>query len=811
MEVRGAGPATRQVTSFGVPGAFDHAEKLMACELLTPPGNWSSYPPHKHDATDPCEVVNEEIYYYRIAGPDQVTPSEQGFGLHRTYTGAEHDKAGLAPIDLDVEVRDGDVVLVPHGYHGPCVAAPGYPMYYLNVLAGPAAALDGLLRRPGARLAAVHLGRGRTRPAGADDLRRRTREELPMTVRLTTAQALVRWLLAQRSELLDGTEVPLFPGVFGIFGHGNVLGLGTALYEVRDQLPTWRGQTEQGMALAATAFARATDRRQVMVATSSIGPGALNMVTAAGLAHANRLPLLLLPGDTFTGRGPDPVLQQVEHFDDPTASVNDAFRAVARYFDRITTPEQLLATLPQVARVLTDPADAGPVVLALPQDVQVQEFDFPEAMFGPRVHRVPRPRPDARALAEAVQVLRSARRPLLVVGGGVRYSGAGHALVGLAEAHGVPVVETPAGRTAIAHDHPLHGGPLGIIGSTSANTLAAEADVVVAVGTRLQDFTTASWTLFGADVRVVTVNAARFDAVKHNALAVVGDALAVVEELAAALAGWRVDPQWSARPAAERALWDAHVDGLRKGVAPDGSLTYAQVVGVVNDASGPDDYVLAVVRRLPRRAARWLADRGHARSRRRDLGGDDGPRVRLLLHGLRDRRALGRGDGARADSPRRCRHRPARRRVLPDAQLRALLGRAAGHPFVAVVCDNGGYAVIHRLQTGQGADGFNNLLDDCAGPGAAAGLRVDFGAHAAALGCHVEVVAPDGSADDLAAAYARARAAAVEQRRPAVVVCRTHPTSWTEAGAWWEVGVPAGLAGRPAYDEEKARQLRWLD
>src|SRR3712207_6436418 len=229
------------------------------------------------------------------------------------------------------------------------------------------------------------------------------------TVRLTTAQALVRWMTVQRSELLDGTVVPLFAGVFGIFGHGNVLGLGTALHEVRDELPTWRGQTEQGMTLAAVAYAKATGRRQVMAATSSIGPGALNMVTAAGLAHANRLPVLLLPGDTFTGRGPDPVLQQVEHFGDPTISVNDAFRPVSRYFDRITRPEQLLSTLPQVARVLTDPADAGPVTIALPQDVQAEEFDFPVSMFDERLHRVPRARPDVAALAGASEVLRSAR------------------------------------------------------------------------------------------------------------------------------------------------------------------------------------------------------------------------------------------------------------------------------------------------------------------------------------------------------------------------------------------------------------------
>jgi len=361
------------------------------------------------------------------------------------------------------------------------------------------------------------------------------------TVRLSTAQALVRWLVAQRAELLDGTEVPLFAGVFGIFGHGNVLGLGTALYDVRDQLPTWRAQTEQGMALAATGFAKATDRRQVMVATSSIGPGALNMVTAAGVAHANRLPLLLLPGDTFAGRAPDPVLQQVEHFGDATVSVNDAFRPVSRYFDRITRPEQLLASLPQVARVLTDPADCGPVVLALPQDVQVEEFDFPVAMFNPRLHRVPRPRPDARDLASAAEILRASRRPLIVSGGGVRYSGAAGQLLDFAVAHGVAMTETAAGRTMLPDPHPLNAGPLGTIGSASANALAADADVIIAVGTRLQDFTTSSWSLFSPGVRLVTINAARFDAVKHGGGAVVGDARETLAELGDSLSGWAAD------------------------------------------------------------------------------------------------------------------------------------------------------------------------------------------------------------------------------------------------------------------------------
>ena len=628
------------------------------------------------------------------------------------------------------------------------------------------------------------------------------------TVRLTTARALVRWLLAQRSELMDGTEVPLFPGVFGIFGHGNVLGLGTALYDVRDELPTWRGSTEQGMALAAVAYARATDRRQVMVATSSVGPGALNMVTAAGLAHANRLPVLLLPGDTFTGRAPDPVLQQVEHFGDPTVSVNDAFRPVSRYFDRITRPEQLLSTLPQVARVLTDPADCGPVVLALPQDVQAEEYDFPTAMFEPRLHRVPRPRPDVDALVEAVSVLTKAERPLLVLGGGVRYSGAGAEALAFAEKHHVPVVETVAGRTLVPHGHPLYGGALGIIGSASANNLAAAADVVLAVGTRLQDFTTASWTGFAAGVRIVTVNAARFDAVKHNALAVVGDARETLVELDAATTGWRSEDAWAARAGQEKQAWDAHIDSLRAGGhTPDGSLTYAQVTGVVNDASGPDDYVLAASGGMPG-----------------ELHG--GWRTGEVKHGTSAT------SGATMDleygfscmgyevvAPWGA--AMARQQTHPGGLVTSIFGDGsylmlnselynaafAGHPYVAVVCDNAGFAVIHRLQTNQGAAGFNNLLADSRGD---LDVRVDFAAHAAALGAHVEDVRDTQDVEVLRAAYLRAREAARTQRRPAVVVCTVHHATWTEAGAWWETGVPASLSGHASYAEAKSRQLRWI-
>jgi len=605
------------------------------------------------------------------------------------------------------------------------------------------------------------------------------------TIRLTTAQAIVRWLIAQRTELLDGAEAPLFPAVFAIFGHGNVLGIGSALAEHRDELPVWRGHNEQGMALAAVGYAKASQRRQVGVATTSIGPGALNLVTAAGVAHANRLPLLLLPGDTFASRAPDPVLQQVESFGDPGATVNDAFRPVSRFFDRIVRPEQLLASLPQVARVLTDPAEVGPVVLALPQDIQVERFDFPTALFEPVLHRVPRPRPDRIALSSAAHVLRDATRPLLVLGGGVRYSGAGRTAIAFAERHGIPMVETTAGRTLVPHDHPLHGGPLGITGSASANALAAQADVVLAVGTRLQDFTTASWTVFNPAARLVALNAARFDAVKHGAVALVADADEGLRELDDALTEWRAPSDWSAQARVERAKWDAHIDTLR--ATTEGPLTYAQVVGVVNEQSGPRDYVMTASGGMPGELIGGWRGTGESTMDVEygfscmgyELAGAWGA-------------AMARPDGVVTT-------------LLGDGSYLMLNSEIfsasfAGHGFVAVVCDNDGYAVIARLQEGQGGQPFNNMYADCRST-ADGRARTDFAAHAASLGAAVFPV--EGGLAEFADAYRAARTAAVD--RPAVVVVRTHPSSWTESGAWWEVGAP-----RDKPDAEKAGQLRYL-
>ena len=380
------------------------------------------------------------------------------------------------------------------------------------------------------------------------------------TIRLTTSGAIVRYLIAQRTEL-DGNEAPLFPGVFAIFGHGNVTCLGEALEAVQDRLPTWRGHNEQSMAMAAVAFAKAKRRRQIMVATSSIGPGALNMVTAAGIAHANRLPVLLLSGDTFVNRVPDPVLQQVEPFGDPTVTVNDAFRPLTRYWDRIVHPAQLLQSLPQAVATLLDPAECGPAFLGLPQDVQAEAFDFPAVFFEPRVHRIRRPGPDPSEVAEAAHALRAAERPLLIAGGGVHYSLATEQLAAFAERHGVPVVETVAGKSSLRWDHPMFAGPIGVTGSSSANALAGEADVVLAVGTRLQDFTTGSWSVFGDErLRLISLNAARHDVAKHLAVPLVADARRGLEELDAALAGWRAPAGWPARATREYEAWNATLD-----------------------------------------------------------------------------------------------------------------------------------------------------------------------------------------------------------------------------------------------------------
>lgn len=609
------------------------------------------------------------------------------------------------------------------------------------------------------------------------------------TIRLTMAQAVVRWLTAQMTEI-EGKRVPLFAGVFGIFGHGNVTCLSEALEAVQDQLPTWRGQNEQSMALAAIGFAKAKRRRQIMIATSSIGPGALNMVTAAGTAHANRLPVLLIAGDTFTNRLPDPVLQQVEHYNNPSITVNDAFKAVTRYWDRITHPAQIIQSLPQAVGAMLDPADCGPAFIGLPQDTQELAFDYPVEFFAERTWSIPRPRPDRQAVADAVALLKTAKKPLIISGGGVRYSGAEGVVARFAAERGIPVVETIAGKGGLTHHHPVHAGPIGIIGSTSANALAAEADVILAIGTRLQDFTTGSWTAFSRDARFISINAARFDALKHRSLAVVGDALEAVEELDAALGAWKAPVGHLPHAKALFADWDKLLDDHQTPTnAP--IPTYAQVVNVVNQSAGEKDTLIAAAGGIPGEVAKgWrvkapnsfdlefgfscmgyeIAAGWGCAMAQSGPGGLGGTPIVML------------GDGTY---------------MMMNSDIYSTV--LSGHKMIVVVCDNGGYAVISRLQQFKGVPGFNNLLKDCRITDKANPLHVDFAKHAEAMGAASRRCE---SLSDLESALEWARG----NDRTTVISIVTDAYSWVPGDADWDVGVPE-VSDRETVNKARESQI----
>ncbi|MBK7857278.1 MAG: 3D-(3,5/4)-trihydroxycyclohexane-1,2-dione acylhydrolase (decyclizing) [Archangiaceae bacterium] len=572
-------------------------------------------------------------------------------------------------------------------------------------------------------------------------------------------QALAKYLSVQLTEV-DGKQVPLFGGVWAIFGHGNVAGLGEALQHHKETLPTLRAHNEQGMAHAAIAYAKAHHRRRMMACTTSIGPGATNMVTAAATAHTNRLPVLLLPGDTFASRFPDPVLQQVEDFAGPTVTANDCFRPVSRYWDRIVRAEQLLTSLPAALRVLTDPAECGPVTLALPQDTQVEAFDYPDDFFAPRVHRLRRARPDAAELGAAAEALRAAKRPYVVTGGGTLYSFATDALDALARTHQLPVAETQAGKGALSWDHPLQLGSLGVTGSSAANALAAEADVVLCVGTRLSDFTSASRTMF-PKAKLVGLNVAAFDAHKHGALPLVGDARETLEELSKALSGWKAPDAWAARAKEEVSKWNVAVETATR-AATDGSVpSDAQVLGAVNRASRPQDIVVC--------AAGGLPGELHKLWRTRKPGGYH-VEYGYSCMGYE----LAGGLGVKL--------------ARPDAEVFVMLGDgsylmmnseiatavAMNKKLTIVLLDNRGFGCIHRLQQATVGEEHNNVLG---------GPAVDFVLHARALGAKAEKV--DGLAA-LPAALDRAAAA----KETTVLVIETDRKKSTDAGGtWWDVPV----------------------
>ncbi|MEO0497022.1 MAG: 3D-(3,5/4)-trihydroxycyclohexane-1,2-dione acylhydrolase (decyclizing) [Pseudomonadota bacterium] len=596
------------------------------------------------------------------------------------------------------------------------------------------------------------------------------------SVQLTVAQAIIGWMAQQFIEI-DGQDVRVFGGGFGIFGHGNVTCLGEALYDHRDELPLYRGQNEQGMGFAAAAYAKYHLRQRIMFCTASAGPGTANLLTAAALAHANRLPMLMLCGDTFITRLPDPVLQQLEHYGDPTLGLNDGFRAVSRYWDRITHPAQIIQSLPAALATLLDPADCGPAFLALPQDVQGWAYDYPKEMFERRVHRLRRQTPDANEIADAAAALKAAERPVLIAGGGVQYSGAVAELTVFAEAHRIPVIETIAGRANLKDTHELNIGPVGVTGSDSANTIAQEADVILAVGTRLQDFTTGSWTAFDRGAKLISLNAARHDAGKHRSLPVVGDAKLGLDALSMALGDHKAAADWVARAKALRADW---TDYVAKNTAPDsmganGPNSYAQAIGVVNRNCHRRDRVVAAAGGLPAEVtANW---------RTLEPGTVD-VEFGFSCMGYE----IAGGWGARI----------AQAQVEPDRDTIVFCGDGSyllmnsdiyssvltAKKMIVLVLDNGGFAVINKLQNNTGNESFNNLIADT--PTAVEQVGVDFEAHARSMGAIAETCANPAELEE---AFKRAQAA----DRTTVLVMKVDAyEGWTTEGhAWWEVGTPA--------------------
>jgi len=586
------------------------------------------------------------------------------------------------------------------------------------------------------------------------------------TIRLTAAQAMVRWLSVQMTE--DGGR--FIEGVWAIFGHGNVAGLGEALQGIGGALPTWRGQNEQTMAHTAIAYAKASKRKRTHAITSSIGPGATNMVTAAALAHVNRLPALFIPGYIFANRRPDPVLQQVEDFEDGTVSANDCFRPVSRYFDRIMRPEQLLTALPRALRVMTDPATCGPVTLAFCQDVQTEAYDWPENFFDPKVWSIRRPEPDAKELARVADLIKAARSPVIVCGGGVIYSEAEEILGEFATRYGIPVVETQAGKSALAQAHPMNFGAAGVDGSAAANAACESADLVIGVGTRFQDFTTGSWTLFREPGRtLVSINVQPYDAGKHGAVGLVSDARAALEKLSAALGGYRA----SAFDPNARVEWLKRVDAhcAAPTAVPAGTLpTDAQVIGAVQRASTEKSIAMCAAGTMPGALKLlWQPSQGgyHTEYGFSCMGYELAGAMGVKL-ALPEREVICFvGDGSY---------------MMANAELATAVMRRV--PFTVVLTDNRGYGCINRLQMGCGGEQFNNLYKDC---NIDEQPEIDFVAHATALGVHAE------KATDLADLEAKIITARGRKDRPTVIVIETDPMHGpgeVGGGHWWDVAVP---------------------
>jgi 3D-(3,5/4)-trihydroxycyclohexane-1,2-dione acylhydrolase (decyclizing) len=621
--------------------------------------------------------------------------------------------------------------------------------------------------------------------------------------RLTVAQAVVAWL-ANQYVVRDGERHRFFEGVLGIFGHGNVAGIGEALEGAQDRVRYYQARNEQAMVHTAIAFAKQRRRLGAFACATSIGPGATNMVTAAATATVNRLPVLLLPGDRFATRRVQPVLQQLERPEAADVSVNDAFRPVSRYFDRVERPEQLILALPAAMRVLTSPAEVGAVTVALPQDVQAEAHDWPDDLLAPRDWTIARPRPDASLLGRAADLVAASRRPMIVCGGGVLYSGAEGALDRFASGFGIPVTETQAGKGALAWDHPFQMGPLGSSGGSAGNAVARDADLVIAVGTRLSDFPTMSWSAWqDPDVRFLAVNVAELDAAKAAALPLVGDARVTLEELTEALRakGWRgVDAERRATVEDWRTAWNDEADRVRHLASPQ-HVSQPEAIRLVNEAAGEDGIVVCAAGGLPgdlhklwrtSRPGGYHLEYGYSTMGYEVAGGigvamaDPARHVYVMV-----------GDGSWL--------------MLSSELATAVQERVA---MTVVLLDNHGFRCITNLSGVCGGENpFNDFRfrDPASGTFTGDRLPIDYAANAASLGAHVL------TAHDPAALEAALREAKGLRDRPVVIVVEIDTTAEVPAyDSWWDVPVaevsasPRVRAARERYERDLRRERYFL-
>ena len=613
-------------------------------------------------------------------------------------------------------------------------------------------------------------------------------------IKLTAAQALIRFMIAQKVKINEEIK-PLFPGVWAIFGHGNVAGIGEALFQHQKALPTYRGQNEQSMAHAAIAYSKTLNRQQIMACTSSAGPGSTNIVTAAALAHINRIPLLLLPGDTFATRIPDPVLQQLEDNTDQTITTNDCFKPVSRFFDRIMRPEQLLTSLPQAIRVLTDPVDTGTVTIAFPQDVQTMSWNYPERFFEEKIHFLIRQHADENQLKSAVQMILKAKKPIIIAGGGIHYSLATKELEDFSNNLLIPIGETQAGKGAIPWENPMNVGSVGVTGGSACNELLKEADLIIAIGTRLGDFITGSRTLFNSEATLLSINVCAYDSIKHRALSLVGDAKLTLNTLMKYCTAIKTSNDWQQRVSILRKEWLIAVDEASR---DKGTLlpSDGEVVGAVNRSSRERDVVVCAAGGLPgdlQKLWKTSFDRGYHVEYGYSCMGYE------IAGGLGVKMAL------------------------PDSQVYVMVGDGSylmmnseifssvmlGLKLIIVVVDNGGYGCIHRLQENCGNSGFNNLIRDCRSTQNEV-MRVDFAAHARSMGAKSEEV--EGIAS-LEKALERAR----NSETTYVINILTDPNKTVEEGGnWWDVAVAEvsnekGVnKARKNYELQKEKQIKNL-